>query len=265
MTQQSSKQLQHRMTLAEIYRDYHDGLLTVKGALYYAISATCPPGKPVNFNVSDFLVQMGIHRGSYARSVAELVKEGRLDFPPNSVQSLRIPALPGTMQASYYSLTTSRSQICDRTQQICDNEPPKVAADTPSEAPSIYLPLLPLSLSTGERDENEGPDEYTEWLTKRASELPKPPTLLEEWLDRNRNKKSHRKQFLKYKEALMRASIPQPAAAAIFEFASESEQRLQTLRHWWDDGGAVRVRASIAAHPEWNLRIGQDGPEAIES
>lgn len=104
--------------------------------------------------------------------------------------------------------------------------------------------------------------EYEEWLTKKAFQLPTPPTLLEEWIEKNRNKKSNRKQFLKYREALREASVPQPAAPAIFEVESETERRLSLLQLWWKNGETERVKATIAAHPEWRLRVNELGVEA---
>jgi hypothetical protein len=131
-----------------------------------------------------------------------------------------------------------------------------------SENPSICQSPLSFSLSSGERDEGAIEEEYKEWLTKKASQLPTPPTLIEEWLQRNYSKKSNRKQFQKYKASLELAQVP----AAAIEYVkndeqTEHEQRLATLNFWCISGDQARAIAAIAANPQWGLRVGADGVE----
>ncbi len=282
MTQLGKVAPHYRMYVEDVYRDYADGLLTVKGAVFCAIAATCKFGEPCHFNVSVFLERTGIHPRSYARAVASLIEAKRLDFPPNAIQTLRVPVAKDTREPLHYSLSTNSGQICDREgsicpedgqicdregsicperSQICPEDRPKTPLEAESESPSIYQSNQFLSLSSRERENDVVPDEYEEWLTRKASQLPTPPTLLEEWIEKNRNKKSNRKQFLKYKQALREASVPQPAAPAIFEVKNEQQQRLETLQFWWDDGSQERVQATIAANPSWGLRVGVAGVE----
>jgi hypothetical protein len=275
MTQVLKTPPQHRIQLEDVYQDYQDGLLTAKGAVFYGVAASKRFGLPVQFNVSEFLKQTGMHKGSYARAVAQLVVEGRLDYPPNATQTLRVPIDAATKQPIYYSLSETRSQICsdrsqicdrseqicDRPQQICDRQSPEVPPVNESESSLYYYS------SINRERENECEDsgsEFDEWLTRKAMQLPTPPTLLEEWLEKNRVKKSNRKQFLKYKKAVREASVPQPAAPAIFEVESEDERRLALLNFWWEDGSQERVKATIAAHPEWRLVVTASGVEARE-
>ena len=289
MTQIPKTPPQYRMTIEDVYRDFRDGLLTVKGAVYCAIAATCKFGDPVQFNVSYFLERTGIHPRSYSRAVATWIEEKRLDFPPNAIQTLRVPVLSGTREPLHYSLTTSSGQICDREGQICPEEGQicdrkgsicpeegSFCPDRPPESPlcadsrdsSTSLSSLFFSLSSGEREEDAVPDEYEEWLTKRALELPTPPTLIQEWIEKNKNKKSNRKQFLKYKEQLKRASVPQPAEAAIFEVETmpAPPSRITLLRGAWAAGRKERERAiaSVLANPQWGIAVTDEGFVAVE-
>jgi len=282
MTQTFKNPPQYRLAVADIYRDYADGHLTVKGAVFGIVAATCRFGDPVNLNVSEFLERTGIHPGSYARAVKTLIDEGRLDYPPNAVQTLRVPVIPGTRTPVFQAQTEERSQICsersqicdrcqqicdrgqqicDRCQQICSDEALKLPSDVPFAVPSISLSNSVISLSEPEREESEIERQYTEWLTSKAHQLPTPPTLLEEWIAKNRDKKSNRKEFFSYKKSRDEAVIPQPAAPAIFEPENENENRLALLNHWWDDGYQERVKATIAAHPEWGLVVTDTGVE----
>ena len=268
MTQPTKYPPHYRMFIEDVYRDYADGLLTVKGAVFCIVAATYKFGDPVHLNVSLFLERTGIHPRSYARAVQALIEEKRLDFPPNAVQSLRVPTIKGTQQPIYYSLSTNSGQICDRGGQICPEEGqicpdhrPKFPLEAESEAPSITLSSLSFSLSSEEREEDEIERQYTEWLTKKAQQLPQPPTFLEEWLLKNRDKKSNRKEFFKYKKALNEAIVPQPAATAIFEPINEQQQRLDLLNHWWWEGAYERVETTVAAHPDWNLVVTETGVE----
>jgi hypothetical protein len=271
------------MGIDDVYRDFSDGLLTVKGAVFCAIAATCKFGDPVNFNVSEFLARTGIHPRSYSRAVASLIEQQRLDFPPNAVQTLRIPVVHGTRRPVYYSLSANSGQICPESGQICDRDgqicpedgqicpedgqicpdrSPKLPSDADSEASSISLSTLSISLSKGEIEGDTEDPEYEEWLTRKASQLPTPPTLLEEWLEANRSKKGNRKQFQKYKESMERAALPSGnSRSQNLNVKNDKQQRLETLQFWWGNGDQARAVAAIAAHPEWGIRIGELGPE----
>jgi hypothetical protein len=107
---------------------------------------------------------------------------------------------------------------------------------------------------------------FREWLEKQSQKLPYPPALLGKWIEKQAKDSINQQEFLKFYRGSGRTKIPLVAIAHSFE-ASETEQthqRLQTLRHWWAAGQRERVEDAIATHPEWQLIVGEMGPQEVE-
>lgn len=87
------------------------------------------------------------------------------------------------------------------------------------------------------------------------------PALLNRWLETQSKLQSNIQEFREYQALRQGASVPVAAETQFFDDESETAQRLETLQFWWDDGYQERVKATVAANPQWKIRITSTGVE----
>lgn len=97
-----------------------------------------------------------------------------------------------------------------------DSELPKPASNGHSEAPTSISTDPSLSPIQAERETNGLSDpEFGEWLTRKASQLPQRPALLNQWIKSQAGKEANQREFAEWRQARERAKVtpvqPSPA------------------------------------------------------
>ncbi|MBL1177839.1 hypothetical protein [Pantanalinema sp. GBBB05] len=81
----------HRLTLETIVQDYREGLITPKGAVFYTISASAPPGYPITLSPQHLCKLFPISKSSYYNAIAALKLGKRLEFVADGTMQLWVP------------------------------------------------------------------------------------------------------------------------------------------------------------------------------
>jgi hypothetical protein len=81
------------------------------------------------------------------------------------------------------------------------------------------------------------------------------------WVEKQAAQKANQQAFFKFQSTRTETHVPPPPATANFD-AETPEQRLRRYQMMWATPTCRQgIRGAIAAHPEWGLLIGKEGPE----
>lgn len=219
----------HRLTLKDVVRDYRDGLLTAKGAVFYATAASRKLGESLRVTPCKMAETIGITTRAFYKSLADLRIQKRIDFEVEGTMMLKVPISEKTGTPEYIFLeelgtnvhklgTNVHSQGTIVHSQgtnvhklgtnvhsqgtIVHKKSSESPQDGASESLQSLLSIQSLSLlQDGERETSklEEDPEFRQWLEKKASQLPTKPALLNQWIDSEAKKESNQIEFLKTK------------------------------------------------------------------
>ena len=201
----------HRLTFDDVTRDFRDGLLTPRGALFYAISATRKQGEVIRLNPEALAKRIGIKRTAYYDALAALTVRKRLQFEATEM----VVSVPVDDDGTPIYFLDSQSAKPD-SQSL---EP---APSNGSSAP-LSLQSIQSTQSIEEREsageEEESDRAFRDWLINRANSLPQKPALMEQWIEKEMDKKANKREFAQYQASM--AVIPIPAILPIENIASQ--------------------------------------------
>lgn len=109
----------HRLTEGDVVRDYHSGLLTARGAIFYLVCATNRLGRAVRLTVDAVCQKLRIHRATFYRAIADLLQQNRLTIQEAGIISFRVP-VSTVSEVPDFVLIDDLSQECDEISQPCD-------------------------------------------------------------------------------------------------------------------------------------------------
>lgn len=208
----------HRITLNDVLQDYEDGLLTIKGAIFYAVSSSRKLGEFVRLNPVRFGEQLGASRSSIYQSIAELKEHKRLDFEVDGSYLLKVPIVEDEGIPLYVFLrelskkSDKKSEILDGKSRILDEKKSESALEADSETlqsiQSIHSSLSSQETQT-ESEEVVNDPEFRKWLIRKMDQLPQKPALTELWLEKQAQNEANQKEYLSYRTSLQRAKIPE--------------------------------------------------------
>jgi hypothetical protein len=221
----------HRLTLRDVVRDYKDGLLTVKGAIFYGISATTKPGNKMHLTPKLVAEQLGVHLVTVYRKISQLATERRINFEATGNLITSIPIRDGKPEYLFFDELLHSDHVDLHSDHVdlhsdhvdlhsdhvdlqkCKNEPLEPLPHGDSVRSSTNTTNASnASLSMGERVEND-PD-FLEWLNGKADSLPKKPTLLKQWLRKQASNQENQAEFLQHRKSLEQikfSAAPAPA------------------------------------------------------
>jgi len=279
----------YQLKPSDVQRLYDAGMLTPKGAIYLSVASCKRPGEPYRHKPEALCRQFGFDKSTYYRKLNELKIDKWLDFSVEGYVHAWIPNTDTAPDEDLFFLDElshqrdseshqrdkksrkcdSQSQQRDKKSQQRDKKNPRSPSQTATQAPSLDLLLDPLDLSLDPNDKERETDreiepDFREWLIKKASQLPNPPTLLEQWVQKQSKIESNNREFREYKAKRDRASVPPPAPANFSPPEQDASQRITTLNHWLAAGDRTKVERLLAANPEWNLAIGPNGVEVCD-
>jgi hypothetical protein len=109
----------HRMTIQDVVTDFREGLITVKGAIFYGVSASAQHGKPVRIQPNQLANTLGVARSTIYRKIAELKVQGRIEFETEGAIAITIPITPNQPNDNIFlgklsHLDHTLSQNCDK-------------------------------------------------------------------------------------------------------------------------------------------------------
>ncbi len=250
----------HRLTLKDVIRDYQNGLLTAKGAIFYIVAASRKLGEAVRVSVAGICKKLEISKATYYRVIGELTTEKRIDFDTCDEMLLTVPTSNEEGIPDYVFLNElshkrdylSQKRDCqsqkrdefsqkrdefsherDCLSQKRDEKPLEPLPDEGLRSPLSIQSLQSFSLSTDgdrERDKNADAKEeiepaYREWLIAKSESLPIKPTFLEQWIRKQAPLEANQKDFLLSQNRPVETEhVPPPAPPDLFEI-QESCQR----------------------------------------
>jgi hypothetical protein len=256
-----------RRTIDQVKEKWRLGDYTPSGYLVELFSAMKAEGFAIVIrNVQAFCEEWGLSRRTFFRAKATLVSQGRLDEEIQGTLIVRlIPINSEHLYDDKVGTDGARSGTHDDKVGTdgarSGTHDDKVGTTTPAnptpesrfeDSPDLYSDLKQItnnSLSQPthppEREfeksfSKEIEEEFREWLTKKAHQLPYKPTLVHQWVNKQMKQAENRAEFLKYREALTeRINFP-PAPAnfptklddyALYPLVrlTEAEQRLNDL------------------------------------
>lgn len=101
----------HRMTFADVIRDYRDGLITVKGAIFYGLSSRQPQGSTVRMNPRETARQLGVGKSIIYKSISELKVLHRIDFETSGNLEVKVPVEENTGIPEYIFLDELSTKV----------------------------------------------------------------------------------------------------------------------------------------------------------
>ena len=225
----------HRLTLKDVVRDYKNKLLTVKGAIFYAVSSSRKQGEAVRLDPNKIAEQLEAHKATVYRAIAQLQVENRIEVETEGTLLIRIPVEKNTGTPNYIFLEElsherdSQSHKCDDLSHERENlsherenlshkrddlshERDKKTSEPAPQAepgsPQSIQSLQSLLSSQGDRDLESDP-EFENWLRHKANYLPQKPALLEQWIERQKQNAANQREYLQYQETRQLAASPE--------------------------------------------------------
>jgi hypothetical protein len=169
----------YRITLEEAKNLYKSGILTSKGLIYSYLRIHQAPGWKRHYTPREIWEELEISKSSFYKAIADLENARLIKFEtPNGIE-IEIVSDPGNES----EIVDSQSEIVDSQSKIVENKSPKPAHSKEKGDSPDYIKLDqidPKSLSRSEEREK-----FKNFCQKKADELPKPPTLLERWIQNN--------------------------------------------------------------------------------
>ena len=235
-----------RRTAEQVRAGWLLGDYTAPGYLHELFFAMKKAGWAIHIpNVAAFCNEWAIGERRFYRAKAKLIAQGRLEERIKG--SLEVWIVEPDKVINLAVVSDGDSSVSETDKIVSDGDSsvsethPKVSyqescGDSPdlSQISSKFFSDLSLSRQpTQERDLNlfnangEPIDSYRDWLIKRARELPRPPALLEVWLEKQGRKKANQKAFEEYQSAIKRTNVPPPLPSANFQ------NQNQELKEYW--------------------------------
>jgi hypothetical protein len=265
-----------RRTVDQVKEKWRRGDYTPSGYLVELFSAMKAEGLSIVIkSIQKFCEMWEIPRRTFFRAKAKLLLQHRLAEEIHGILTVRL--IPVNSEHLYDDKSGTDSDnlgtMSDRSGTDSDN----FGTTTPSNPPEdSHFELSPdldqisnksLSHPTHppERDEDnfsqENEEAFREWLLQKASQLPKKPAFINQWIESQAKKPENRQEYLKYRKAQIdRVNFPpapreMPATLADYVYPlahfSEEDQRANTLARlqvkWRMDGSA---RSSAIAEAE---------------
>lgn len=286
---QSNKPAHLELEPSEVKMNWKRGFYSPPGYLYHLFLAMKRAGWWISIdNVSQFCEEWEINRRTFYRAKAKLIDLGMLEENITGIVKLRLlgkdcdssdtPVTPVTQCDSSDTPVTNESlSVTDLSLSVSDGshsvtpvthsrlkttdsielqEPPRSSSDLPSDL-SLKEP--------SEREKNIDP-EYRTWLDRKASRLPNPPTLKEQWIRKQAQVEANRIEF-QAEQQKRNSSAASPPEQFQIECAVEQALRgddrgfaIAKLENLWADGWQDTVENLIQTHPEWRFELRDTGP-----
>jgi hypothetical protein len=182
----------YRMTLNSAIAEYQEGIISSFGLLYYYFKIRFAPGWKIRIDPQSICSELGLSKDQFYRALRKIKEK----FPQFKFKTISITvgmmeeeavALPATDSAnSTTDVVPSPTQLgesANRVVKSATNTNPKVkqdrqSEDLPNSSLSSFQSFL-LSLSTKQRES------FLLFGKKQALSLPKPPVLIESWIEKN--------------------------------------------------------------------------------
>lgn len=264
------------LTPAEVLQLWKEGHYTPKGYLYHLVLAHRKVGWWFRIsNVSEFCRKWEIQRRTFYRAKAALIESGHLEESITGTVDIRVSISTcdsrDTPVSDESSTVTNGSQVVSPGSQgvspgshsSSETLAPQGLCDSTDLSQIHYRSFSSHTSLQEERESKfEINPEFREWLNKKASRLPTPPTLREQWIHKQSQVEANQKEFLEWKRQIgQRETVPPPSPPEQKIEESTLEQRLARYQqHWAVPVMRPGIEKAIAANPEWGFEIGPDGP-----
>jgi len=187
----------YKLTLDRAIADYRDGLITATGLLRYYLKIRYAPGWKIRINPEEICSLLGFTRATFYKALGKLKKLGRAeigklnlipltlteesetdekqDSPTVDTQSPTVESKSPTVESNS---PTGFSSL--QSENLTPPNPPKIKADSdsPDSDSNSYQTFL-ASLSDSQREN------FLVFCQQQASLLPKPPVLVNKWIQHN--------------------------------------------------------------------------------
>jgi len=296
--QQQGSQRFFRLT-PEIAEKLRAANLTASEWRLWSLLATLDPFGDRYIEAPDFLELLSlaqIKKSSYYRALAKFEDLGIVDVQPVKTMFRNLLGSKSTSPENSPKFGNpvpnlgNQSQIWESSPKF-GNPVPNLGTDSQNwENGSAELPQgkdsrSPQTLKTSqtstdslkgssqdERDPQGDDPDFREWLTRKASKLPNPPQLLDQWIEKQSLLKSNQSQFLKERrEDLKARCADQPPDRLSVELSCSSAITqgdrsfvVSKLNGLWDLGWHDLVESLCRDFPAWGVAVAGQGVREID-
>ena len=273
-----NKQNHLELTPDEVLENWRLGFYTPQGYLYHLLLSLKKAGWTHCIkSVKAFCDRWEIPRSTFYRAKAklidsELLEENILGTLYLTVEKVSISETPvPDPRFSVSDLGSPVSDLRHRVSEMDTQGSESQSLQAFAESPRSYSDLssdLSQNLPTqpSEREEKILP-EFKEWLNRKASQLPTPPTLREQWIQKQAQVEANQEEFRKWRKGQELENTTDFLQTEKIEVEPETlEQRLERYQKQWNTPVLHKgIKAAISTHPEWNMEIGPEGPQWVET
>lgn len=230
--------------------------------------------RPLNLKVIDIAETTGLQKGTVSKALRSLSDLGYIDlemvtiriqnkFPTENNVSPEKPKEFPTVPPSFPQETSTHHRKPLRTVGNIQQSEPAQAKDsrTPDTIHTLKT-IQTLSEPPKKRESLEADPAFRTWLQQKASQLPNPPQLIEQWISKQAKLDSNQKDYLKSTGSVRDSNVPPPPPPDRFQIessciaASGQGDRpfiLTKLRQLWLDGWSDLVTDLCRLYPNWGI------------
>jgi hypothetical protein len=289
---QSSKPAHLELEPIELKKNWQQGFYSPPGYLYHLFLAMKRVGWWIRIdNVSRFCQEWEINRRTFYRAKAKLIDLGLLeedivgpinirltskplaecdssDTPVTNLSqpkcdSSDTPVTPVAPTVSDLSptVTAETQAVSDVTQSTVETVANKGLHGSPRSSSDLFSDLSLKEAS--EREKSEVDPEFRAWLNRKASQLPNPPVLREQWIAKQAQLASNQHEF-RLEQQRQKGSAGSPPEQFQLEFSCLPALQVgdrtfvlhklsALLQQGWED----QVRTLLDTHPDWGFELQQ--------
>ncbi|WP_346293969.1 hypothetical protein [Sphaerothrix gracilis] len=278
----SSRRQPHlELTTHDVLQLWREGHYTPKGYLYHLILAHRKAGWWFRIaNVSEFCRKWEIQRRTFYRAKACLIENGQLEESIVGAVDLRIPVVSintcdsGDTPVTNESLTVSdlSPTVTNGSHSVTDGShmsPESLTEQSSCNSTDLsqisYKSFSAHPPASEEREieiKKEIDPEFRNWLNKKASRLPTPPTLREQWIRKQAQVEANQEEFSKWKQQTQsrKTALPPSPPEQNFEQPTPEQRLARYQQQWASPVLRPGIQKAIAANPQWGFDIGLNGP-----